>query len=199
MHLQFSLPVPVRYISVSGNGSGEAFKQWSDDITMACSICGQDRSAAQKRKLSKTFTAICDRYTTVVKQSNAVRSHRHDVDSSENICRQWYALLDLMVLESYLPLHHYCFYIVRTSLRNFQEDDMMLLLSMQNQSQSHKQREERRRKAARGSAELIVNWRALLECMCVCYPPEVIKNDGSHVVCYHQCNKQYYICYEMYK
>jgi hypothetical protein len=165
---------------------------------MACSICGQDRSAAQKRKLSKTLAAICDRYTTLVKQSNAVRSHRYDVNSSENICRQWYALLDLMV-ESYLPVHHYCFYIVRTSLRNFQEDDMMLLFSMQDQSQSHWQREERCRKAAKGSAELIVNWRALLACMCVCYPPEVIKCNGNHVVCHHQCDKPRSFCYEIYK
>ena len=163
---------------------------------MVCSICGQDRSAAQKRKLSKSLTAICDRYTCLVKQSNAVRSHRHDMDSSEDICRQWYALLDLMV-ESYLPVHHYCFYIVRTSLRNFQEDDMMLLVSMQNQS--HKKREERRRKVAKGSAELIVNWRALLACMCVCYPPEVMKCNGNHVVCHHQCDKPRSFCYEMFK
>ena len=137
---------------------------------MACSTCGQDRSAAQKKKLSKKFEAICDRYTHLVKQSNRLRSQVHGGQSSEDICRQWYALLDLM-MESHLPPQHYCFCIVRTSLRNLQEDNM--LLSLQGQGPSNKKGVKQRREVARNSAELIVNWRALLGCMLVCYPRKV--------------------------
>ena len=139
---------------------------------MACSTCGQDRSAAQKKKLSKAFEAICDRYTDLVKQSNRLRSQVSSVlQSSEEIYRRWYALLDLMV-ESHLPPHHYCFCIVRTTIRNLQEDNM-LLLSAQSQGSSDIKGIKHRRVVARNSAELIVNWRALLGCMWVCYPREV--------------------------